>query len=671
MKIKKITSVILTVLILLSAIPAVSANDKQPPEIPLYELEKAARERAAIEAKIAIEEPHTAVALHKFLNDGEVDGVDPLPDEDQGDGEDLPVIPEGPGYPVWDGSCADGFASGSGIDSNDPYIIETAQQLAYFAKTINEGVTYSGKYIELANDIYINDITDWQFWLDNLNGTAEEYAPTALPVNKWTPAGYYNSNASNAYFRGSFNGGGHTVYGMYIDNTNDYGGLFGYVYDGLIRNINISACLIRSGNYTGALVGRNISGYINNCSAEGHIIASDNVGGVVGYNVDGIITLCRSNGSVTGSKYVGGIAGVSGGDVLYSYSVAHITGTNYIGGIVGWMHSAGNLSSKLSDCFFADTVTATKFAGGIVGFNSEEEGASTCVITNCYNAGILECTDSAGAISGYNTSSIENCTWLTSVLSCAGSGNGTVTNSAASTDQQLKAAQTYTFLGFNMSSVWQLVTLTESLPEYPEGEEPDEIPAPRTYSYATIKNNPYVFPLEEPEVIIPTFTLSGKISVYAPQTEALIQLISEDEAVKTVSVSSQSAATSAVIFDFSIEDIEPGEYDLVVTKPGHLSVKLTNILIKSDVDLTAKAGVLSLAVGDINSDTYIDSLDIALLVYDMGTTPEEASEPLSDINLDGYRDALDVSILSYFMLSTPSETDFSTLTEPELPEDSL
>ncbi len=667
MKARNITAIILSLIILLSAMPISYANGGQAPEIPIYELEKAEREREAIEAKIALEEPGTQVHAYRFLNDGIGETPEILPGEEgEGEGEEAPDTPTAPTYPIWDGSCAESFASGTGTDA-DPYVIETAEQLAYFAQTINQGVTYNGKYVSLANDIYLNDITDWQFWLDNLSGTADEYAPKVYPTNEWTPAGFFSSNASNAYFRGSFNGNGHTVYGMYIDTANDYGGLFGYVYDGLVRNIDISACLIRSGNYTGAVVGRNISGYINNCSSEGYVIASDNVGGIVGYNMEGIITLCQSNGSVSGSIYVGGIAGVSGGDLYYSYSVSHVTGTHYVGGIVGWMHSTGAVSSTLSDCFFADTVTASKFAGGIVGFNSEEQDVNTCIVKNCYNAGIIECNDSAGAISGYNSSRITGCTWLSSVLSCAAEGEGTVTGSHASTDEQLKTAQTYSSLGFNTSSVWQVVTLTEQLPEYPEGEAPDELPTPRTYSYATIKNNPYVFPLEDPVVIIPTFTLSGTVSVYAPKTETTVQLISKENVVAEIYVSSDIDSNSAVALDFIIEDIEPGEYDIVVTKAGHLYSKLTNILLKSDVDITAKAGLLALSAGDINSDGFVDSLDIALLVYDLGATEEEANEPLSDLNLDGFRDAIDVSILSHFMLSTPTETDYSVLPEPEAP----
>lgn len=49
---------------------------------------------------------------------------------------------------VWDGTIASGFARGDGRQDN-PFQIETAAQLAHFAKTVNEGEAYLHKYIVL------------------------------------------------------------------------------------------------------------------------------------------------------------------------------------------------------------------------------------------------------------------------------------------------------------------------------------------------------------------------------------------------------------------------------------------------------------------------------------------------------------------------------------------
>ena len=57
---------------------------------------------------------------------------------------------------VWDGTIASGFAVGTGME-NDPYQINTAAELAYFAKSVNDGKWYDGEYIILKNNINLNN----------------------------------------------------------------------------------------------------------------------------------------------------------------------------------------------------------------------------------------------------------------------------------------------------------------------------------------------------------------------------------------------------------------------------------------------------------------------------------------------------------------------------------
>ena len=84
---------------------------------------------------------------------------------------------------VWDGTIASGFAGGDGTQNN-PFQIETAAQLAHFAKNVNAGNWYDGEYIVLKNDLDLNN-------------------------QEWTPIG----NARKP-FKGNFDGNNHTVTGM-------------------------------------------------------------------------------------------------------------------------------------------------------------------------------------------------------------------------------------------------------------------------------------------------------------------------------------------------------------------------------------------------------------------------------------------------------------------------
>jgi hypothetical protein len=56
---------------------------------------------------------------------------------------------------TWDGSVAASYGGGNGTE-DDPYIISSASELAFFSKEL-ETTNYEGKYFKLGNDIVIND----------------------------------------------------------------------------------------------------------------------------------------------------------------------------------------------------------------------------------------------------------------------------------------------------------------------------------------------------------------------------------------------------------------------------------------------------------------------------------------------------------------------------------
>lgn len=144
---------------------------------------------------------------------------------------------------VWDGSVADGFAGGSGTEE-DPYIIVTAEQLAYFAQSVNSGDRYYDTYIRMDSDIQLNDTTDWEHW-----GQTDENGSIISPVNVWTPIG------DNQWLNCIFDGNGHTVSGVYINNEKNCQGLFGEC-NGTIKNVGVLDSYIHgSGNVGGIIAG--------------------------------------------------------------------------------------------------------------------------------------------------------------------------------------------------------------------------------------------------------------------------------------------------------------------------------------------------------------------------------------------------------------------------------
>lgn len=118
----------------------------------------------------------------------------------------------------WDSFKATGYESGKGTQ-DAPYIIKTAEQLAYFASQVKSGRNDKNAYIELAANIDLKD-----HW--------------------WTPIGDTNNNTNNA-FAGSFNGNGYTISNLVLDwNFNENNGLFATIRGGEIKNINIDNAYI-------------------------------------------------------------------------------------------------------------------------------------------------------------------------------------------------------------------------------------------------------------------------------------------------------------------------------------------------------------------------------------------------------------------------------------------
>lgn len=263
---------------------------------------------------------------------------------------------------VWNGTIASGFAVGTGTE-NDPYQINTAAELAYFAKSVNDGKWYDGEYIILKNNINLNN-------------------------QEWTPIG----NHSNS-FRGNFDGRNHTVTGMQISNSSaDYVGLFGectkFNVNSAIKNITVKDSVICGENFVGAIVGYAEEINIENCRSIGNTInGKTDVGGICGkiggYSV-GKVSQCYNSSKVTGRVRVGGIAGMGGiaenclntGEIMIINKAYQSAG----GGIFGIFDDT-TASASITACVNLGKVSGGESFGGIVGRTDSE---STGHISNCY-----------------------------------------------------------------------------------------------------------------------------------------------------------------------------------------------------------------------------------------------------------------------------------------------
>ena len=299
---------------------------------------------------------------------------------------------EAPRTPVWDGVIARSYGGGSGTE-DDPYLISTASQLALLSSNVAGGTSYYGKYFALTDDIWVNDTTGWEDW-DMFNA----------PANIWTPIGSYTNNTTYSAFRGSFDGRGHTVYGLYYsDNKMSCTGLFGIVgpnTSGCIKNVTVSQSFQEAVNDVGGIVGYLMDyGRIDNCRHTSKVHGDQWTGGIVGYvtNTQGTTVICNcvNSGNVRCSCDTGGIVGLAHENCIISqcsHLGSQVKGYMHIGGIVG-----SAFSSTVKKCRNDKPVRGTDLIGGIVG------DANNTQVFECYNGRDLTTRYRTGGIAGRMT----------------------------------------------------------------------------------------------------------------------------------------------------------------------------------------------------------------------------------------------------------------------------
>lgn len=347
---------------------------------------------------------------------------------------------EGETVDTWDGkTIAGGFAAGDGTQ-DDPFQIETAAQLAHFAKTVNEGEAYLYKYIVLTADI-------------------------DLANKEWTPIG----NHSNP-FKGNFNGDNHTVTGMQISGELDRVGLFGectkHNVNSAIKNITVKDSVICGINFVGAIVGYAEEINIENCRSIGNTInGKTDVGGICGkiggYSV-GKVSQCYNSSKVTGRGRVGGIAGMGGiaenclntGEIMIINKAYQSAG----GGIFGIFDDT-TASASITACVNLGKVSGGESFGGIVG---STDSKSTGHISNCYyNMDAI----TGGFDAGTALTAGQLCGALPKGLDSASWKEGSVDTSTAKTTQGRFGTATGTYI--NLTKVADIKeTKTAPVPVY-------------------------------------------------------------------------------------------------------------------------------------------------------------------------------------------------------------
>ena len=207
-----------------------------------------------------------------------------------------------------------------------------------------------------------------------------------LTGKDWTPIG---TDYDNSY-KGTFDGGGHTITGLTFTTNDEYAGLFGYLNRaGTVKNVVMEGVQITSNQISGGSIGGVVGsswGTIENCSVSGSVSGTVYVGGVVGVQIGGSITGCSSSATVKGMVDVGGVAGQTNSSA--TLTACYATGNVIIEinpkkNIAGGSLVGMNAGISLLACYATGNVTSTGSSTGKVHIGGFL-GNNYTTVTACY-----------------------------------------------------------------------------------------------------------------------------------------------------------------------------------------------------------------------------------------------------------------------------------------------
>ena len=344
------------------------------------------------------------------------------------------------------------------------YSISTAEQLAGFASLVNSGVSFEGKTIRLQDTITLAT------FVERLTEEDDYVLETGF---EWVPIG-----TTENPFKGTFDAKNNVIKGLYINNANDYVGLFGCV-EGTLMNINIVDSYVCGGNFVGSIAGE-LKGSADYCYSSATVVANSNskkVGGLFGcvegveekqstvtnsYTTNNLSVIVNNDLATGDTSMIGGVIGCAKQNVLiencYNRAVVKAS-ASYVGGIVGFATENVVVSRSYND---GEVVIENKeskieqYVGGVVG-----AAVNNCSITNSYNTNAVT-TNSAviGGVAGmvvgttiensYNSGVVKGLTYVAGV---AGVSKETSVVSDCHNQGVILAASVEGYIGENFAGV--------------------------------------------------------------------------------------------------------------------------------------------------------------------------------------------------------------------------
>ena len=252
----------------------------------------------------------------------------------------------------------------------------------------NDGIQIpqGGVIIHIANQTELESIRD-HIGDSQFNNGKNAYiltqditlSETWIPIGNVVTVDYYGSPTNVQAFIGNFYGNGHTIRNLILPNSNNYIGLFGFIEDALIQDLQVelgeTAISLSGVRTVGIIAAGAKNSIIRNCgvyAASGITVSGSSsyniqVYGIAGlHDDDSTIENCfvSMNITITNTGSHISVAGIGSGTIKNSYYIGTITGTcSYIyshgislgSGITEMSYSTGKISNNAASSGYTST----------------------------------------------------------------------------------------------------------------------------------------------------------------------------------------------------------------------------------------------------------------------------------------------------------------------------
>jgi len=240
-----------------------------------------------------------------------------------------------------------------------------AESCETWARTASDATVYvrnSFATQEYSSMLNIRSASDWNKFIQMVKDAKNAYDVNAILAADITVSDYVG-DAETAYYRGTFDGNGHTITFNKSGFSENYIGLFRHAGNATIKNLHVNGTIQTTGQYAGGLIGNVVNGNnvsIETCRSSMTINSTNRTNG-------GFISRLGDNSTATirDSKFDGSFEGAE---------------SQSNGGFIGYCQD--NSTATLENCLFEPDHLSTKFAACETW--ARKSNSATVTVTNCH-----------------------------------------------------------------------------------------------------------------------------------------------------------------------------------------------------------------------------------------------------------------------------------------------